>query len=143
MNLKDPISSIMSADVKTLTPEDKLQKVKEVFDDHAIHHIPVLKDEELVGIVSKLDYLYFLKPIHPDSQEQYLNDIRLKNYTVEEVMTKRVVSISSTDTIQLALEILTENLFHAIPVVDKDKLVGIITTHDIMFRLLHPKQMLA
>ncbi|MFT5165751.1 MAG: CBS domain-containing protein [Saprospiraceae bacterium] len=143
MNLQDPISSIMSTAVKTLAPEDKLQRVKEVFDDHAIHHIPILKEEELVGILSKLDYLYFLKPIHPDSQEQYLNDIRLKNYTVDEVMTKRVISVSSTDMIQTALEVLSENLFHAIPIVDNDKLVGIITTHDIIFRLLHPKRMLA
>ena len=142
MNLKDPISSIMSTSVKTLAPEDKLQAAKNIFDSHSLHHIPVMEGEKLVGILSKLDYLYFLKPIHPDSQEQYLNNIRLKNYTIKEVMTKRVVWVSSSDTIETALEILTENLFHAVPVLDDGKLVGILTTHDIIFRLLHPKKMI-
>ena len=143
MNIKDPVSSLMSTSILTLSPEDKLQAAKDIFVDHAIHHIPVVEDEQLVGIVSKMDYLYFLKPIQPESQEQYINDIRLKNYTIEEVMTRRVVSVAPDDTIETALGVLSENLFHALPVVEHGKLIGILTTHDIIFRLLHPKKILA
>lgn len=143
LNLKNPVSSIMTTSLQTISPDEKLKRVKEIFEDHSIHHIPVVKDDELVGILSKLDYLYFLKPIHPDSQEQYLNDIRLKNYNVSEVMTKRVISVAPADSIQTVLEIFSENMFHAIPVVDHGKIVGIITTHDIIFTLLHPKKSIA
>ncbi len=143
MNLQNPISSIMTSPVKTLAPEDNLQAAKDIFVENSIHHIPVVSEEELVGILSKTDYLYFLKPIHKDSEEQYHNHIILKNYKIEEAMTKRVTWVSSSDTIKTALEIFSENLFHAIPVLDHGKLVGIITTHDIIFRMLHPKRALA
>ncbi|MEL6845196.1 MAG: CBS domain-containing protein [Bacteroidota bacterium] len=142
MNLKAPVSSLMTVTPMVVAPTDKMKQAKELFDTHQIHHLPVVHDERLVGILSKTDLLYFLRLLHQESSELYLNDIRLKNYKVEEVMTKRVFTVSSTDTIEKVLEIFTENLFHALPVVDGGKLVGIITTHDILFRLLHPKKML-
>ena len=143
MNLNKEVSKLMTTDVITVNSADKLQAAKDVFDGHNIHHIPVLDQNKLVGMMSKSDYLYFIRPLHPDSNEPYLNKIRLKNYTIEEAMTKRVVTISSKDTLKSALEILTENLFHALPVVDNDKLVGIITTHDILFKILHPSPALS
>ncbi len=138
MDLQQPISSLMTTELKVLEPSDKLLAAKELFDTYSIHHIPVIQGTTLVGILSKVDYLYYLKPISPESKEQYINDIKLKNYSIGEVMSKRIISAAPTDTLKTALEIFSENLFHAIPVVDNGRLVGIITTHDIIFRLLHP-----
>ena len=143
MNIQDAVSTIMSTDLKTLSPEDKLQDAKDLFGTYSIHHIPVVEDEKVVGILSKLDLMYFLNPIHPESNEKYLNRLRLKNYTVGEAMSKGVVSVKSTDSIQAVLEIFSENLFHAVPVEEEGRLVGIITTHDIIFRLLHPQKQIA
>ena len=142
MNLNAPVSTLMTSKIITVAPTDKLQAAKDIFGSHHIHHIPVCDGEELVGILSKTDYLYFIRPLDKDSNEPYLNDIRLKNYTVSEAMTDKVVSISSSDTIATALEIFTENLFHALPVMEGEKLVGILTTHDILFRMLHPRKAL-
>ncbi len=140
MNLQNPVSSIMTPRVYTLTKRSKLQAAKDLFDTYPLHHIPVLDNKQLVGIVSKADYLYFIQHIDKESFEKYLNEVRLKNYTIEEVMTKNVVTIAPTVTIREALEVLSDNIFHALPVVDKGKLVGILTTHDVIFRLLHPKE---
>lgn len=142
MNLQAPVSNLMSTNLITVEATDKLQVAKDIFGTHNIHHLPVMKDEELVGIFSKSDYLYYIRPLDKDSNESYLNDLRLKNYTIAEAMSTRVVSVSSTDSVKMALEVLTENLFHALPVVDDGKLIGIITTHDILFRLLHPAKTL-
>ena len=140
MNLKSPVSTLMSINLITVAPTDKLQVAKDNFGSHNIHHLPVIENGQLVGMLSKTDYLYFIRPLHPESNEPYLNDIRLKNYTIAEAMSKNVVSISSTDSIKSALEVLTENRFHALPVVDDEKLVGILTPHDILFKLLHPSK---
>jgi len=140
MNLQNPVSSIMTPRVYTLTKESKLQAAKDLFDTYPIHHIPVLERKELVGIVSKADYLYFIQHIDKESFEKYLNEVRLKNYTIGEVMSNNVVTIAPNDTIQEALEILSNNLFHALPVVENGDLVGILTTHDVIFRLLHPNK---
>lgn len=50
-------------------------------------------------------------------------------------MTKGIATMSSNERINIALEIFKENIFHAIPIVDEGKLVGIITTHDIIVNL--------
>jgi len=140
MNLKAPVSTLMSTDLITISATDKLQVAKDLFGEKTIHHLPVMEGDKLVGILSKTDYLYFIRPLDKDSNEPYLNEIRLKNYTIGEAMTSRVVSISSNDSLEAALEILTENIFHALPVLDGEKLVGILTTHDILFKLLHPSK---
>lgn len=141
MNLKAPVSSLMSANLITVSATDKLQIAKDIFTEKSLHHLPVIDEEDkLVGILSKTDYLYFIRPLDKDSNEPYLNEIRLKNYTIGEAMTSRVVSISPNDSIAAALEILTENIFHALPVLDGENLVGILTTHDILFKLLHPSK---
>ncbi|MFK7810531.1 MAG: HPP family protein [Saprospiraceae bacterium] len=140
MNVLDPISTIMTKDVLTVSPEDKLQEAQKIFDQHKIHHLPVTdKEGHVLGMLSVTDLHYFLRGKSINSYEIILNDIRLKNYKVEEIMTKGLAKISSTDRILTALKIFKENLFHAMPIVDDEKLVGIITTHDIISNLANEK----
>jgi len=139
MNLLDPISSIMTTEVLTVGPKDKVQEAQYIFDHHRIHHIPVVSDGAVLGMLSMTDLLYFLKGKSHDSYEETMNKIRLKNYTVEEIMATGLANISSTDTIHTALNIFKENLFHAMPVVDEGELVGIISTQDIIKTLANQK----
>ena len=133
MDLLAPVSTIMTKKLFTVTPNDKLSLVKEIFDKHKIHHLPVVRYKTIVGMVSKTDLLYFLKGAAYDSgYEDMLNEARLNNYTVEEIMTKGLAKVSSKDRIGVAIEVFKVNLFHAIPVVDDDELVGILTTYDII-----------
>lgn len=132
MNLLAPVSTIMTTHLITVNPEDKLSKVKEIFDTNKIHHIPVVRYKKIVGLISKTDLLYFLKGINNDGYQDLLNKTRLKNYTAEEIMTTGLAKVESTDRINVVLEIFKENLFHALPVVDKEELVGIVTTYDII-----------
>ncbi len=136
MNLQDLVSTIMTKNIYTLDPADKLKQAKELMDTYAIHHIPVLEEQKLVGIISKSDLLYYLKAVDNEANEKYLNEIRLKNYTVGEVMSKKAITIDADDAIEYALEIFSDNLFHAIPVMHKGKLVGMVTPYDVIHRLL-------
>ena len=140
MKLNLPVSTLMTIDVITLDPKDKLQAAKDIFESHSIHHIPVMENGNLVGILSKTDYLYFMPQIDPESNERYRTDLRLKNYTIREAMMKGVITVRPDTTLKAALEIFSENLFHALPVIDNGQLKGILTTHDILFRLLHPQK---
>ncbi|MCB0632894.1 MAG: CBS domain-containing protein [Saprospiraceae bacterium] len=143
MDIKAPISTIMTTDLITVNPGDPLAKAKNAFDQFRIHHLLVLDDEEkLVGILSKTDLLYFLDFIDKDSQEPYLTDLRLKNYKVEEIMIKEPFSVSDSDSIKAVLEVFKENLFHALPILKGNKLVGIVTTHDVIKALLENHKLL-
>ena len=61
--------------------------------------------------------------------------MRLNNYSAKDIMTKKLAKLDPDDKIIIALEVFKENLFHAIPVVDNEKIVGIVTTFDIIKRL--------
>ena len=141
MNTLAPISTIMSTNLITVNPGDKLAVVKEKLDNNNIHHLPVVRFREIVGIISKTDLLSFLKGARntEGNAESYLNDIRLKNYTAEEIMTTGLAKLESTDRLNVAIEVFKENLFHAIPIVDDGALVGILTVHDIIKALSEEK----
>lgn len=136
MNTKAPVYSIMTTKVITISPDDQVKVAKETFEVNKIHHLPVLEDEKLVGILSGSDLLHFLRYLDKDSQEPYLNDLRLKNYKVGEIMQTNIATVDYEDSIQSILEVFSQNVFHALPVMKNGELVGIVTTQDIVKALL-------
>ncbi len=137
MDLTAPVSTIMTSQLITIGTEDQVKLAKENFETNKIHHLPVLKEEELVGMVSTTDLLHFLRYLDKDSQEPYLNDLRLKNYKVGEIMQQELVTVDVEDTIKAVLEVFQQNLFHALPVMKEGKLAGIVSTHDIIKNLVN------
>lgn len=132
MNLLAPVSSIMTTNLITAHPSDKLVVLKAMFDKNKIHHIPVVIFKEIVGMVSKTDLLSFLKGFENDSYDDYMNNVRLKNYTAEDIMTKGLAKLEPNDRLNVALEVFKENLFRALPVVENGELIGMLTTLDII-----------
>lgn len=136
MDISQPISTIMSTNLYTVQPDDPVLNVNKIVTEKKVRHIPVVVKKKVLGIVSSSDLLHFLHLLHPESNESYINDLRLKNYKIEEIMTKEVISLSPSASIKSALEIFAEKSIHAIVVVEADKLVGIVTTQDIIENLL-------
>ncbi len=131
-----PVSEIMVTKLHTVLPTDNLSLVHQIFEEHNIHHIPVVRGTQLVGIVSKTDYLKIMhKARIGDPEKAALEDAEmLKEHTVEELMTKHVVKIYTDDKIGVAAEIFLTNYFHAVPVLNQDEqLVGIVTTYDVLY----------
>ncbi len=122
----------MTAKLHTVNPEDSLMMVKEIFDNYPIHHIPVVRYKHIEGIVSKSDFLHFLRGFKGNEMDRFIDETRLRSWKAEEIMTKGLAKVESTDPIRTALEVFLVNRFHAIPVVDDGDLVGIVTTFDII-----------
>ena len=135
MYFSAPVSYLMSRKLITLSPGDKMSAVKEIFDTHRIHHIPVVKYTTLVGLISKTDFLHFLRGIN-SGHDQLGEAARLQNFKVEDVMTRGIATLESNERINVALEVFSENLFHAIPILENGGLVGMLTTFDIIKKLL-------
>jgi len=128
MNTLNPISHIMSQDLITLPPTASMVEVHNIFSQNRIHHIPVVDAGSLVGIISKSDYLFFRR-------DRAVDLAQLEAHKVAEVMTQGIATLNSDARISVAVEVFKENLFHAIPIVDEEKLVGIVTTFDIIKEL--------
>ncbi|MDB4414763.1 MAG: CBS domain-containing protein [Saprospiraceae bacterium] len=132
MNVLAPVSTIMTKDVISVAERDRLTRVRDIFKLNAIHHIPVTRSNKVVGIISREDLLLFMKGLGDNTLEKIINETRLNNYNAEVIMTRGVGKLEPTDRINVALDIFSKNLFRALPVVENDKLVGIVTTFDII-----------
>ncbi len=139
MNVLAPVKSIMSTKLVTVNPQDKLMTVKEAFENNNIHHLPVVRFREIVGLISKTDFLHFLRGFNRSDEDRFVDNARLRVYHAEDIMTTGLAKIGSEDRIGVALEIFLENRFHAIPIVDNNELVGIVTTFDILKCLAEEK----
>jgi len=126
-----PISGIMSKNVIALTLEDNLQRAEMLFKRHNIRHIPVVNSEIVIGMLSYSDLLR-ISYSEVSEDEHNIDSVVFDMFTIEQVMTKNVTSVSSRTTIKEAAEILAQREFHALPVVDSGTLIGIVTTTDLL-----------
>jgi CBS domain-containing protein len=133
MNIQTPVSDIMTRRIITASPDDRVIKVKNLFEENNIHHIPVVNEiDQLLGIISKEDFLKLSYHISLDTGGKSFSEKWYDNTKASEIMTKYPVSLDTEDTVGLAADIFMANKFHALPVVENEQLVGIITTHDIL-----------
>jgi CBS domain-containing membrane protein len=131
-----PVSSIMTKNVIKLNLSDDLTKAESLFKKHHIRHIPVVNGNVIVGMLSYTDLLRisFADAIDDDAEAV---DVTVYNmFSVEQVMARNLVKVSPDDTIKKVAEILASKEFHALPVVQGDLLVGIVTTTDLINYLL-------
>jgi acetoin utilization protein AcuB len=138
MNL--PVSEIMTKKLITVIPTDSLQMVNDIFESHNIHHIPVVRHLDLVGIISKTDFYKAIHGAKLENSESVVNYNKtiFAKFKAEDIMTRNVVIINSNDKIGVAAEIFLENYFHAIPIVNDDsELVGIVSSYDIVKLFFH------
>ena len=131
-----PISSIMSTDIIALNSDDDLETAEMLFKRHKIRHIPVVSGETVLGMLSYTDLLRISFADAVDESESEVDSVVYNMFTINQVMVKDVVTVPSTATIKDVAEVLSEREFHALPVVDNGRLVGIVTTTDLINYLL-------
>ena len=114
------ISSVMVKDVITVPETMQLGEVAKIMLDNGIGSVPVMKDDEMVGIVSKADFVTLAVGIAFDK------------IAVKEIMTKDVVAVAPTDRLVHARRQMMDANVGRLPVIDDDELVGMITSKDLM-----------
>ena len=124
----------MAKQLITIEPKEPLRNVKKIFAEHNIHHIPVVKYKKIVGIVSKTDFNQFMHrlPKNNNVGDSLIENTRLDSWKVKDIMTEGLAKVDSKEPIRTALDLFRLNRFHALPVVDDDELVGMVTTFDII-----------
>ncbi len=136
MKKRTPVSKIMTSDVITLNQTNSLETAEMLFKQNRIRHIPVVKGDTIIGMLSYTDLLRISFVDAIDENEQDVDTVVYEMFTIEQVMAKNLVSVTSTTAIKEVAEILSKKEFHALPVVDNGKLKGIVTTTDLINYLL-------
>ncbi|MBM7071686.1 CBS domain-containing protein [Shewanella sp. 202IG2-18] len=125
------VKEIMQSRVATVDLYDRLSVAKEIFDQAPFHHLPVLEENELVGVISKHDVYRALSP-HLDSLSESMKDLNTLKKRVHQIMNKRPISIDECALINHASKTMLLHNIGCLPVTEKGKLSGIITWKDLL-----------
>lgn len=134
------VKDIMTKNVITITGDTYVLDAEKIMDSHKIGRLPIVDSIEngrLVGIVTKDDVL----KASPSSTTPY-NQRQLfylvSKLTVKEIMKTRVITVTPDTTIEKAVAIAQKHRIGSLPVVEGDKVVGILTTNDVFYKILNP-----
>ncbi len=131
MNPNLAIHHIMTSELITVAPEASLKYIKSIFESNDFHHLPVVGESGMLkGIISREDYYkvgYVLSKRGLDQNLATYDQLKAKD-----IMTEYPVNVEPDDSIGLAADIFLANQFHALPVVEEGKLMGIVTSHDLL-----------
>jgi len=137
MKTQVPVSEIMTREVLTVDVKQSLRQAEKILKTNKIRHIPVLSREKLVGILSLNDLLRLSFVDSYGYEEEENVDTTIYNMlTIEQVMITNPRTVQAGQSIASVAEIFTKEDFHALPVIDGDRLAGIVTTTDIIRFLL-------
>jgi len=128
----------MTKNAQTVQLEDSLASVRDLIRSRGFRHVPVVQGKELVGIVSKTDLNRLTFSSLFAGQEQ-ADEAVFEMLTIGQVMSHKPRVVKASDSIREVAEILAIEEFHALPVVDEhdsSKLVGIVTTTDVIKYML-------
>lgn len=131
MNKKSTISEIMTRNIIFAGLDNSLEQILHFFSLYKVQHLPVAAEGKLLGILSVNDVLDYISS-EMLKQRQFGFEVLNMKFNMEEVMTKKPVTISPKNTIADAVKILSTAGYQSLPVVENDKLVGIITNKDLV-----------
>ncbi|WP_370477008.1 CBS domain-containing protein [Tamlana flava] len=127
-----PVSEIMTKNIIALTRSDDLERAEVLFKRHKIKHIPVVAEQTIIGMLSFTDLMRISYAEVDSEASNSVDSVVYNMFTIEQVMVKDVVTVTSSTTIKEVTKILVGREFHALPVVDDGDLVGIVTTRDLL-----------
>ncbi|MGZ4957738.1 MAG: CBS domain-containing protein [Methylomonas sp.] len=129
------VAELMSSKVFTVEPQDLIDRVFFLIHYEKIRHLPVIEKGKLIGIVSDRD-LY--KALGPKSNSNVLEaskdktQLHVVSQKVVHIMHRSVYTTSPDASASEAAAIMAEHRIGALPVVEKGKLVGILSATDIL-----------
>lgn len=124
------VKNKMTTNPFTVSPDNNVPEAHEIMKTHGIKRLPVIKDGKLVGIVSKED---ILRASPSQATTFSINEVTylLSKTKISQIMKKEPISISPDALLEEAALLMRDNAIGFLPVVENNKLVGIITEGDI------------
>jgi acetoin utilization protein AcuB len=129
------IRDVMNSKVVTVTPDTTVKHAYELMRQGGFRHLPVIdRAGKLAGIISDRDVrnVAVLFKKRPKDPTEYMIDEKLK---VNSIMTPHPITIGPADTVLRAVTLFESHQIGCLPVIDKDKLAGILTRQDLLFLL--------
>ncbi|WP_343532313.1 CBS domain-containing protein [Pedobacter sp.] len=135
MKQRVPISEIMTKNLVTANVSDSLTHINTLLKENNIGHLPIVSGRTLVGIISKTDMLRLsFADIYEDQAN--VDETVFQMLRTEQVMVHNPLTVDVHDTIREVADMMSKVEFHALPVLEEGKVVGIISSTDLIKYLL-------
>lgn len=133
------LENIMSTRIVTVELDDTLDQVREIFDHVAFHHVLVIEDGELFGVLSDRDLFKAISP-YIGTPAETSRDRETLTRKVHQVMSRHPLSLKPDASVADAIKLFNNNKISFIPIVDdKKQPIGVVSWRDII-RHVDPEQ---
>lgn len=140
------VGEIMTKTVHTIRPDQTLKICAETMSKHKANGLVVVDDGKAVGVITKADIFKAILPRYPDiiEDERHMTDLeyieeranKLYELKVSDIMGTPPITVGSDMPIVKAGSLMILRRIKQVPVIDKNKLVGVVTLTDIITSLL-------
>ena len=114
------INEIMNTELMTLKSDDSLWDAVNLMNEKKIRHIPIMAGNKLQGLITQRDVLKFM----------YKTEDEQKTIKLADIMVAQVISVDEDASIRKAALFLQQHKLGCLPVMNGEKLVGIVTDTD-------------
>jgi CBS-domain-containing membrane protein len=122
------VEDVMQTSVTTITPTTPVTEAVRLVRRRGIRHLPVVQDDALVGIVSDRD---LKRGTAASPETPQIRSLR-EALTVDEIMTRAVITVGRTFPIEEAARLMVTEKVGALPVTEVGRLIGIVTETDVL-----------
>ncbi len=131
------VRDVMTTNVVTISGDTSLADAHRIIEAHRIRRMPVVDRGKLVGIVSR-DTLEKSGPSKLTTFSMHEASYLLSKITVREVMKREVLTVAPDTTVEMAVSMAQSRKVGALVVVENERVVGIVTTNDIFYKVVNP-----
>jgi acetoin utilization protein AcuB len=126
------IKDIMTKPVATITMDDSVAMIRDLFEANKYHHIIVIGDEgECAGVISDRDLLKNISPFLGKPGER-TSDVSCLKRRAHQIMTRQLVAVRENTSLRAATRVMLDHRISCLPVVDANKhCIGIVTLRSV------------
>ena len=125
------IKEIMTTRVATVSMDDRLSVIMEIFEQAHFRHLLVVEEEELVGVISDRDLLRAISP-YLDTDAEMNRDTETLNRRAHQIMSREPITVSPERSLKEAAGLMLEHQISCLPVLENGALVGIVSWKDLL-----------
>jgi acetoin utilization protein AcuB len=126
------ISSIMTKEVVTVGMDTTLRTICRIFDEKKFHHLFVVENDELCGVISDRDLFKALSPFLKTAAEQN-RDLATLSRHAHQIMSRKPITISKDTSSKDAVRLMMQKNISCLPVMSSDgQIEGVVTKKDLL-----------